>query len=75
MGSGLVDGGATCVEEACNTNPGYPCFEGRIECGSDSRACKDGAKARDGTPCASDKLCVNGVCSVCTAGTACTTNS
>ena len=52
VGSGLVDGGGACIEEMCNTNPGYPCFEGRIECGSDSRACKDGPKARDGTPCA-----------------------
>ena len=75
VGSGLVDGGATCTPEACTTNPGYPCLEGRIECGSDSRACKDGPKARDGTPCSTNKLCVNGVCSVCTAGTACTTNS
>jgi hypothetical protein len=33
VGAGLTDGGAdgdTCVEEACTTNPGAPCFEGRI---------------------------------------------
>lgn len=78
VGSGLLDAGtdgATCTPETCTGNPGGPCLEGRIECGSDSRSCKDGPKARDGTTCGSNMLCVNGVCSVCTAGTACQTNT
>jgi hypothetical protein len=80
VGSGLIDAGAdgaTCVEEACTTNPGAPCVEGRIKCGSDSRTCMDGPKARDGTLCGSNgnMICVNGTCGACTAGTACTTNS
>src|SRR4030095_6755248 len=77
ISSGVVDGGASdgpsCTPEPCTTNPGAPCIEGRIECGSDSRACKDGPKAKDGTACGSNMLCVNGTCSVCMAGIPCAT--
>ena len=73
--AGAHDGSACPMAETCDTNPNAPCKEGRIACGADGRTCQDGANARDGTPCGLNKLCVNGACATCTAGSACATNS
>src|SRR4029079_3972758 len=73
--AGAHDASGCSMAEACTTNAGAPCREGRVVCGADGRSCADGANARDGTPCGNNKLCFDGVCSPCTAGTPCATNS
>jgi len=80
VSSGNFDAGphdtAGCsAAQACDTNTGAPCKVGRVVCGADGMTCEDGADARDGTPCGSNKLCVAGACTNCSPGVACATNS
>src|SRR5262245_27205161 len=73
--AGPHDASGCSTAQTCDTNPGAPCKVGRVVCGADGMTCEDGAKAKDGTPCGSAMLCVNGTCSVCMPGIACATNS
>ncbi len=72
-GDGGVD---TSVPDACGITgactPVDPCHLGKRTCGSAGEICEDtGNLQANGTQCGTDKVCSDGACVACTAGTDC----
>jgi hypothetical protein len=67
-------GSAACVAGLlCNPN-GNPCQIGVISCSTDASTCVAMELAANGTVCGTDRVCLNGACTACTAGAACQPN-
>ena len=66
----------TCISctagQTCATNPGAACKSGVTNCSTGALACVDAANKSNGTSCGTNKVCKDGACSDCTAGTGCT---
>ena len=62
---------AACQAGMVCTVPGKPCRRGTIACNTGTPVCIESTDAPNGTVCGTNQVCSAGMCTNCTAGTAC----